>query len=77
MTYARKTLDRQLRNPPRNPGRYRGRGIVISAGAFYPISGFIAVRSLRAAGCALPIQLWHPVLAEFEAGLERAGIRFT
>lgn len=59
MTYTRETLDRFLRASPPNPGGFRGRGIVISAGAFYLISGFIAVRSLRAAGCALPIQLWH------------------
>ena len=57
--YTRRTLDDFLRAVPR-PGRaFRGRGVVISAGAFYLISGYVAVRSLRAAGCALPIQLWH------------------
>ena len=59
MTYSRETLDRYPRAPPSNPGGFRGRGIVISAGAFYLISGYVAIRSLRAAGCGLPIQLWH------------------
>lgn len=59
MTYTRETLDQYLRTLPPSPGTFRGRGIVISAGAFYLISGFIAIRSLRAAGCDLPIQLWH------------------
>jgi alpha 1,2-mannosyltransferase len=59
MTYTRQMLDEHLRTMPRNPGGFRGRGIVISAGAFYLISGYVAIRSLRAAGCSLPIQLWH------------------
>jgi alpha 1,2-mannosyltransferase len=69
MTYTRETLDRHLRALPRNPGGFRGRGIVISAGAFYLISGFIAVRSLRAAGCGLPVQLWHLGPEEMPAGV--------
>lgn len=78
MTYDRQTLERQARNLPPNPGNFRGRGIVISAGAFYLISGFVAVRSLRAAGCGLPIQLWHLGPDEMPAGVkplfERHGV---
>lgn len=59
MTYTRETLDAHLRAMPRRPATFRGRGIVISAGAFYLMSGYVAVRSLRAAGCRLPIQVWH------------------
>jgi hypothetical protein len=69
MTYTRETLDRHLRALPRSPGGFRGRGIVISAGAFYLISGFVAVRSLRAAGCGLPIQLWHLGAEEMPDGV--------
>jgi alpha 1,2-mannosyltransferase len=57
--YTRQTLDGFLRAMPRPSRAFRGRGVVISAGAFYLISGYVAVRSLRAAGCGLPIQLWH------------------
>jgi hypothetical protein len=59
VTYSRQTLETQLRHPPPNPGNFRGRGVVVSAGGFYLISGYVAIRSLRAAGCTLPIQLWH------------------
>jgi alpha 1,2-mannosyltransferase len=59
VAYTRQTLDQHARAIPPRPGTQRGRGIVISAGGFYLISGYLAVRSLRAAGCALPIQLWH------------------
>jgi alpha 1,2-mannosyltransferase len=69
MTYSRATLDAFLRATPPNPGGFRGRGIVISAGAFYLISGYVAVRSLRATGCALPIQLWHLGAEEMPDGV--------
>jgi alpha 1,2-mannosyltransferase len=78
LTYTRQAFERQARNPPANPGNFRGRGIVISAGAFYLISGFIAIRSLRAAGCGLPIQLWHLGAEEMPAAVkplfERYGV---
>jgi len=81
MTYSRETLDAYLRNPPPNPGTFRGRGIVISAGAFFLISGYVAVRSLRAAGCGLPIQLWHLGPQElpdaFRAPFEKYGVEFV
>src|SRR4029077_12182946 len=74
-------LDEYLRSPPRNPGKFRGRGIVISAGAFFLISGYVAVRSLRAAGCGLPIQVWHLGPAElpdaFRPPFEKYGVEFV
>jgi alpha 1,2-mannosyltransferase len=76
--YSRETLEQHLRESPRNPGGFRGRGVVISAGAFYLISGYVAIRSLRAAGCDLPIQLWHLGPQEMPAGVaplfERHGV---
>lgn len=81
MTYSRETLDEYLRSPPRNPGTFRGRGIVISAGAFYLFSAYVAVRSLRAAGCGLPIQLWHLGPAElpdaFRSPFQKHGVEFV
>lgn len=78
MTYTRETLDAFLRSMPRRPPAFRGRGIVISAGAFYLISGYVAIRSLRAAGCGLPIQLWHLGPEEMPEGVrplfERQGV---
>lgn len=69
MTYTRETLEQYVRAIPVHTGEFRGRGIVISAGAFYLISGYVAVRSLRAAGCRLPIQLWHLGPEEMPAGV--------
>jgi len=81
MTYTRETLDQYVRAIPGRPGHLRGRGVVISAGAFYLISGFIAVRSLRAAGCGLPIQLWHLGPAElpdaFRPPFEKYDVEFV
>jgi Mannosyltransferase putative len=81
MNYTRATLDAYLRDLPPNPGGFRGRGIVISAGAFFLISGYVAVRSLRAAGCGLPIQLWHLGPAElpdaFRLPFEKYDVEFV
>ncbi len=76
--YTKQTLDDFLRAIPRQERAYRGRGVVVSAGGFYLISGYVAIRSLRAAGCTLPIQLWHLGADEMPAAakplFERLGV---
>lgn len=51
-------IQRSLDTPDIYPGG-EGRGIVIVGGGIYLPSAYIAIRHLRAHGCALPVQLWH------------------
>lgn len=63
--YDISALFEAAKNIPPYPSGYSGRGIVISAGGKYLPSSYVAVRSLRAAGCTLPIQLWYLGHGEF------------
>jgi len=52
--------DRFLANmPPYLPGRFSGRGAVISGGGAYEASTYVACRMLRHVGWEHPIQVWH------------------
>jgi len=65
MTYNISELFEAIKNSPPYPETYSGRGIVISAGGSYLPSAYIAIKSIRACGCKLPIQVWHLGYQEF------------
>lgn len=53
-------VDRLLAEPIEYPDdRFEGKGVVICGGGRYWPSAWVAIRRLRASGCALPIQLWY------------------
>jgi hypothetical protein len=57
---ARRTLDRYVKEIPRCPSGFRGRGIVIAAsGSQYVTCAWVCVRMLRHVGCRLPVEVWH------------------
>lgn len=49
-----------IRNIPRYPGVFRGRGVVICGGGPRLFTNaWVCIRMLRSSGCRLPIELWH------------------
>lgn len=74
--YSLAALHDLLRSPSECPRFSAGRGVVISGGGSYLPSSYLAVRSLRASGCTLPIQLWHVGSKEFPAPLHELFMRF-
>src|SRR6476660_5389367 len=71
-------LSNAVSSPTPYPGG-KGRGIVIVGGGRDLASAYVALRHLRATGCDLPIQLWHPgekELAPFWSHLV-AGLHVT
>lgn len=53
-------VDRQVAEcAPFPEGSFQGKGVVICGGGRYWPSVWVSVKRLRAAGCRLPIELWH------------------
>jgi len=68
---ARTALEMRLRNLPRHPGKFRGRGIVICGGGVRSFTGaWVCINMLRRFGCKLPIQLWHLGVEELDEAME-------
>lgn len=54
------------------PGGFDGRGIVTCAGGRkYTVPAYVMVKSLRHAGCTLPVELWHRGPDEYMPGFAR------
>jgi Mannosyltransferase putative len=59
VNYDLRQLHHLLASGPQYPGGFSGRGVVISAGGRLLPGAYLAVRSLRHAGCLLPIEIWY------------------
>jgi ADP-heptose:LPS heptosyltransferase len=56
---ARARIDVAVKNRPRYPGGFTGRGIVIPGGGCYFACAWVCINRLRDLSCKLPIELWH------------------
>jgi hypothetical protein len=77
---ASAALDAAAASLPPSGWSNGGRGIVIpGGGARYFPSAWVCIRTLRAVGCTLPIELWHAGQAELDAEMrwlvEPFGVR--
>lgn len=69
---ARLELERFIRDIPKPPFSFQGRGIVICGGGVrYFTNAWVCISILRQLGCTLPIELWHLGSGEMDDEMRR------
>ena len=67
---ARLALEGFLKNIPRHPFAFEGKGIVICGGGVrYFTNAWVCINMLRQLKCSLPIELWHLGAQEIDASM--------